>query len=197
MAITGFVGKQLYRWASWLVERIYNAALLLRLFFLLLDSNRSATQQSTAAGRIEDEQRVASGTAWAEFCDSLKAAGEVVLRRRGGGLLATTALDQAEGYRYLSRLVRGGLEGFMENSLPSHPRLRPALPYNVKMGADNPDNLYLTAPIDGKETYRIWGRRGTIHYLGFGAYAGNHPGDTPSPMGWTSWTDQQHTSRHS
>jgi hypothetical protein len=42
------------------------------------------------------------------------------------------------------------------------------------MGADNPDNLYQNAPISGKYEYRISGRRGNVHYLGFGTQAGNY-----------------------
>jgi len=43
------------------------------------------------------------GRAWAEFCDALKAAGDLVQER------ATCDLDRIEGYRYLSRLARDGL----------------------------------------------------------------------------------------
>lgn len=42
----------------------------------------------------------------------------------------------------------------------------------IKMGSDNPDNLYQNAAIDGRRSYRIWGNRGTVHYLGFGTQAG-------------------------
>eukprot|EP01043_Picozoa_sp_COSAG02_P096443 COSAG02_NODE_32738_length_511_cov_1.155340_1_plen_103_part_10 len=61
------------------------------------------------AGRTpEDEaqRRVVSGEAWAEFCDTLKSAGAAVLAAGA----PEDALSQAEGYRYLSRLARVGLE---------------------------------------------------------------------------------------
>jgi hypothetical protein len=48
------------------------------------------------------------------------------------------------------------------------------LPELVKMGADNPDALYQSVTIDGAQTYRITGTRGTVHYLGIGAYSGNY-----------------------
>ncbi len=48
---------------------------------------------------------VTTGRAWAEFCDALKAAGEEVLRP---GI--KDPLDLAEGYRMLTRLLRGSLE---------------------------------------------------------------------------------------
>lgn len=112
---------------------------------------------------------VVSGRAWAEFCDALKAAGDLVLSHSA----PDDPLERAEGFRYLSRLARGGLEAFVENADPRFPRLRP-LPDQVKIGADNPDNHYQSASISGRYDYRLRGRRGTVNYLGFGAYSGNY-----------------------
>ena len=44
----------------------------------------------------------------------------------------------------------------------------------VKIGADNPDNHYQSAPLRGDCEYRLRGTRGTVHYLGFGTYAGGY-----------------------
>jgi len=44
----------------------------------------------------------------------------------------------------------------------------------IKMGSDNPDNLYEAATIDGRFTYRLHGRRGTVNYLGLGVQAGQY-----------------------
>ena len=41
-------------------------------------------------------------------------------------------------------------------------------------GADNPDNLYQSANLDSRETYRLYGKRGTVNYLGFGTQAGSY-----------------------
>jgi len=41
--------------------------------------------------------------------------------------------DRIEAYRYMTRLVRAGLEGSMEAADPAYPTLRP-LPYGVKIG---------------------------------------------------------------
>ena len=57
-------------------------------------------------------QAVIDGTVWKEFCDSLLAAGDVVQRDKG----PTGAFDRAEGYRYLTRLLRASLESFLEFS---------------------------------------------------------------------------------
>ena len=53
----------------------------------------------------EAEKRVVDGTAWEEFCDSLKAAGKIIQSEKA----PKDPFNQAEGYRYLSRLLRGGL----------------------------------------------------------------------------------------
>jgi hypothetical protein len=121
---------------------------------------------------LDDEAaaRVLSGRTWEEFCDSLKAAG-ASLHFPG---TPRTPLDQAEGVRYLSRLVRAGLEAFVEHADPARPVLHRVVHETVKMGSDNPDNCYLTARLDGTLEYRIVGRRNTVRYLGFGTQRGHY-----------------------
>ncbi|NLY95039.1 MAG: DUF1214 domain-containing protein [Myxococcales bacterium] len=115
-------------------------------------------------------ERLASGKAWEEFCDTLKMAGQIVLRPGS----PKTPLDLAEGYRYLTRMLRAGLETFIENSDPHAPELRRVVHETAKMGADNPDNYYQNAPISGRERYVIRGKRGTVHYLGFYTQIGHY-----------------------
>ncbi|MCB9753758.1 MAG: DUF1214 domain-containing protein [Myxococcales bacterium] len=114
--------------------------------------------------------RVVSGEAWAEFCDTLKAAG-AALSYPG---TPQGALDQAEGYRYLSRLARAGLEAFVEHADPARPVLHRVVHETAKLGSDNPDNHYLTAAISGALEYRIRGQRGTVAYLAFGTQHGGY-----------------------
>lgn len=114
--------------------------------------------------------RILDGTSWNAFCDSLKAAGAVVLADSS----PDDPLSRAEGWRYLTRLLRAALETFVEAADPQAPELNRIVHETVKMGMDNPDNIYQSAPIDGRFTYRITGTRGTVHYLGFGTQAGNY-----------------------
>lgn len=116
------------------------------------------------------QAEVLDGRVWAEFCDALKAAGEVVL----ADTVPMDPQDRAEGWRYLTRLTRAGLSFFMESSDPEAPSFRRAVDETIKMGMDNPDNVYLAAPVKGALTYRIRGTRGTVHYLGFGSQAGGY-----------------------
>jgi hypothetical protein len=116
------------------------------------------------------ERRVVSGEAWEDFCDTLKAAG-ASLKFPGA---PQDPFNQAEGYRYLSRLVRAGLEGFLEDADPRAPVLKRVVHETVKMGADNPDNYYQNASISGAFTYRIRGNRGSVAYLAFSTQAGHY-----------------------
>ncbi|MCZ0935874.1 MAG: DUF1214 domain-containing protein [Gemmatimonadetes bacterium] len=125
---------------------------------------RGGTPADTAA------QRVVSGKAWDEFCDTLKAAG-AALTFPGA---PRDPFNQAEGYRYLSRLARGGLMAFVEHADPRAPVLHRVAHETVKLGSDNPDNYYQTAAIHGDFEYRISGRRNTVTYLGFGTQAGHY-----------------------
>ena len=110
------------------------------------------------------EQRVASGQLWADFCDALKEAGELVNNEAA----PQDSLTRAEGYRYLTRMLRAGLESFLEFGDSAFPSLRCPVHETIKMGADNPDNYYQSAPINADFDYKITGTRGTVDYLGFG-----------------------------
>jgi hypothetical protein len=112
--------------------------------------------------------RLVSGAAWSEFCDALKSAGEIVLLPANPG----DALDRAEGFRMLSRLLRYGFESFIEFSDPSAPVLVRGTHETIKIIHENPDNVYLGAPIDGRHRYRVWGTRGTARWMSFNVHAG-------------------------
>ena len=115
-------------------------------------------------------ERIVDGRTWDAFCDSLKAAGTVVLDAG----TPEDAFTRAEGWRYLTRLTRAALETFVEASDAQAPAFRQATGPTIKMGMDNPDNVYLSAPVNGSYEYRISGTRGTVYYLGFGSQAGNY-----------------------
>ena len=76
------------------------------------------------------EKRVVDGTTWDQFCDALKDAGKIIRSSKA----PQDAFNQAEGYRYLSRLLRGGLEGFLEFRDPLFPELTLRCPRDYKAG---------------------------------------------------------------
>ena len=124
-------------------------------------------------GKTENDlhaARVISGKAWEEFCDNLKSAGASLMYPGA----PRDAFNQAEGLRYLSRLTRGGLEAFVEYCDPAFPVLRRMAHETVKLGADNPDNYYFNAQINGKYEYRLYGKRNSVHYIGFFTQNGNY-----------------------
>lgn len=126
------------------------------------------------------EQRIVDGTAWREFCRALERAGDAVLQ-------AGTPEDpfqRAEGFRYLTRLLRAGLESHVESADPHHPRFYQLANETIKIGNDNPDNVYHNANLDGALEYRIRGQRGSVPYLTFVTYGGGYETDgTMRPTG--------------
>jgi hypothetical protein len=85
-----------------------------------------------------------------------------------------TELDRAEGWRYLSRLTRVGLEMMLEFGNPDFPVFYQASNTSIKIGGDNPDNVYWNATIAGDRDYRLRGTRGTVRYLSFGTKANRY-----------------------
>ena len=114
--------------------------------------------------------RVLSGQTWDDFCERLKAAGQVILRPEA----PATEIDRAEGWRYLSRLTRIGLEMMLEHADPDFPVFYSASHTTAKIGADNPDNVYFNATIQGDREYRLRGVRGTVPFLSFGTKANRY-----------------------
>jgi hypothetical protein len=115
-------------------------------------------------------EQLMQGNTWAQFCDALKSAGQQILRPEA----PATPLDRAEGYRYLSRLVRVALEMHVEFDDPDFPGFIVPSHETIKIGADNPDNLYMSARLDGRHEYRVSGRRGTVATLNFATKKGGY-----------------------
>jgi hypothetical protein len=94
---------------------------------------------------------------WTQFAEALEPAGAV--------------LDRAEGRRFLARLARLALRSLEAPPDPRAPEFVAFGPPDVTFGIPNPDNLYQRCVIDPECTYRIRGRRNTIHFLSLGAQA--------------------------
>jgi hypothetical protein len=121
-----------------------------------------AEQQSTGDLRLSH--------VWRDFCEKLAQAGEILDRPDAPG----TPIDQAEGLRYLSRLTRTALNMLVDSSDPDFPRIFLLSDDAIKIGADNPDNLYQQIVVRGDRDYRIWGKRGTVPYLSIGSKANRY-----------------------
>ncbi len=117
--------------------------------------------------------RLLSPDVWRDFCRRLEAAGEIVT----GAEAAANPLDRAEGYRYLTRLLRIALDMQLEHADPDFPSFYAASHETAKIGADNPDNIYMNASVSGARAYRIRGMRGTVPILSFGTKANRYAVD--------------------
>lgn len=116
----------------------------------------------------EITRKVVDGTAWREFCDLLADAGEAVLADGN----PEDPLDRAEGFRMLTRLLRGALENKLEHGRSTRPALICTCHETIKIVGENPDNHYLGSSIDGRYDYRIWGTRGEAKWISFNLFSG-------------------------
>ena len=108
------------------------------------------------------EHTQALRAAWHRFCDELKAAGDIPLRE----LAAPGPVDMAAAYRLLARNIGLALQFELDNCDPLHPELLTYFNPIRKQGGDNTDAHYVGAPINGTDTYRITGKRGSARYFG-------------------------------
>jgi hypothetical protein len=124
--------------------------------------------------------RLVDGAAWQDFCDVLAQAGTMVDRFDD-----VSDLERAEWYRFVTRLLRVGLERFVENHEPARPRLRDT-PWRTSINVQSPDQDHLLAEFDASHEYVITGNRGTTPYFVLGVWSANQP---PHP-GAHAWAPQ-------
>ena len=129
------------------------------------------------------ESHILSGETWTTFCDSLKRSGLQILRPEA----PQDAFSRAEGYRYLTRLLRIALEMHVEFADPDFPGFLVPSHETAKIGADNPDNMYQYARLNGRNDYRVRGHRGSVSYLSFGSQKGGY--ETDGKMEQTGFID--------
>jgi hypothetical protein len=135
--------------------------------------------------QTEAEKRIVDGTVWRNFCRQLETAGETILRQT----TPDNPFDRAEGIRYLTRLLRAGLENQVESSDPCYPRFYQLSNETIKIGNDNPDNIYHNSNVSGRYDYRITGTLGTVPYLSFGTKGGGY--ETKAEMWPTGQIDSR------
>lgn len=114
-------------------------------------------------GALEEERLRA---AWGDFCDRLREAGDRLVFRETA---PDTAQDRAAGYQYVARYISKAIQQKWEFADPTFPQLWHLQTPIHKSFGDNPDCNYLTATIDGSDTYRVVGNRGTVKWVSFAA----------------------------
>ncbi len=136
----------------------------------------------------EITRKVVDGSAWREFCDMLADAGEVILADGN----PDDPLDRAEGFRMLTRLLRGALENKLEHGRATDPQLVCTCHETIKIVGENPDNHYLGASLDGRYDYRIRGTRGDARWISFNLFSGAGFGGGGPGTGATLHEEQMH-----
>jgi len=114
------------------------------------------------------EERILNGKLWEDFCDRLKAAGQLVKEPN----VPKDVMNQALGYRFLTRILRAGLERVVDYADPQYPAFFRLADDTKKILNDNPDNYYENCMIDGCFDYRITGTRGTVKWFSIGVKGG-------------------------
>ena len=122
------------------------------------DNNKTEQKKDKNAN-----EKVLSGEAWNEFCDGLKAAGQIVIDNS-----AEDELERAEGLRYLARIASNTM-----GSIDPAPLQPPVVRYgNTRTGADNPDFKYGSVRVTGRAEYRIRGQVHDAFSFNIGAFHG-------------------------
>ena len=104
----------------------------------------------------EITQKVVDGVAWEEFCDLLREAGGVIMAEAN----PNDPLDRAEGFRMLTRLLRGVLASHFEYAQPAHPTLICTCHETIKIVGENPGTTTTSAPRSTASTTIGSGGRG-------------------------------------
>lgn len=79
--------------------------------------------------------------------------------------LSRRPIDLAAGLRHIVDNVALGMTLHLHHADPMHPELVHYMDPTRKQGGDNQDALYLGANLDGSQTYRIQGNRGTAKFF--------------------------------
>jgi hypothetical protein len=130
--------------------------------------------------RDHARDRLVSGRAWDDFCDTLKLAG----RHIAAFDTPLSDLDRAEWYRFMTRLARSSMERLIENAEPTRPRLRDMV-WRQSINVQTVDQDHLMCQFDSARDYRITGTRGTIPYFVMAVLTCPAP-DTPGAQDWAA-----------
>jgi hypothetical protein len=112
--------------------------------------------------------------AWGIFCDRLKEAGTKAFKPQN----PAAPLHRADAYRFLTQNLGQAFDLALETKDTRYPALHLFNSPTRKLGGDCADFIYIQAWIDGNETYRVAGHRGTAPFLNF-TVQGPRPALTP------------------
>lgn len=100
-------------------------------------------------------------SAWAEFCERLRAAGDLVFKDAN----PPSGLHRADAFRFLTQNLGQAFDLALETRDPRFPLIHQFCSPLRKLGADAADFTYQQAWISGDCAYRIRGTRGTARFF--------------------------------
>jgi hypothetical protein len=117
------------------------------------------------------------------FRELLAVLADVESRFLGSEYGIIDAGDDADGHRLLMHVLETAIQQELESD-PDRPEFRLVTAPHRKALGDNPDAIYLRAPLNAERTYRIWGSLAGAVYLSFTVEAGAPaPGRYPTRSG--------------
>jgi len=130
-----------------------------------------------ASGFAGAQTSQSSDDGWNAFLGALEAAGQTVRDNTPEG----DGPERAEGYRHLIRLVEFAQSTFLDDRDAAHPNVARCPSRACKIGFDNPDQVYVgIGPLSDAYTYRVYGQRGTVDFMGFQVF--DNPYGGPSAL---------------
>jgi hypothetical protein len=114
-------------------------------------------------------------TAWAQFCDQLKAAGDQVFKPAN----PAAPIMRADGYRFLTQNLGQAFALALETKDPAYPQIHYFTHPTMKLGGDVCDFTYRQAWISGEYAYKITGKKGTARWFNL-TVQGPKPAKIPS-----------------
>lgn len=103
---------------------------------------------------------------WEIFCDKIKETGLTVL----SSSQQLDSVNQADGLRYLTRLLKGSFDKYIEFSDPEDPHFFKMCDERSGYGGDNPDNIYTASAIHSDHTYEIIANKGSVWQFNFSVF---------------------------
>lgn len=123
----------------------------------------------------------ALSAAWDQFCDRLKEAGALAFKDHN----ASSGLQRADGLRFLTQNLGQAFDLALETADTRYPMVHAFCTPLRKLGGDCADFTYHQAWIDGAETYRLTGNRGSAAFFNITVQGprGSGPGVLHEPFG--------------
>lgn len=115
---------------------------------------------------------------WHVFCDQIKEAADYVFKDESGA----SDGERTNAFRYLTQNLSQAFDIFLENRIERYPNLHGFCGPTRKLGADNPDCIYLQSWINDRDTYKVSGNRGTAKMFNI-AVQGAWTGSLHEPFG--------------